>query len=289
MAIVQAVSTGAPWRACLTLRYERDHARTALARRVHHGPLVVQKSLYPEGDGVCQNIIVHPPGGVVGGDTLAIGIDVEAHAHAQLTTPGAAKWYRSAGRAARQAITLRVAKGAVLEWLLQEAIVFDAAIAELDTTVALVDDAVYLGWDVVCLGRTAAGERFARGQLRQRLSLHRNGVPIFAERAVLAGGAPLLESPVGLNGCAVFGTFVAAATEVSGAALAQCRGLAPTEGDGAVTRVHDCLVARYRGASAEAARSFFGTVVRATSGIDRTQRRAAAHLEHMSKSPLRSN
>jgi urease accessory protein len=253
------VSPGAAsgWRAELKLRYERVRERTVLAERTHEGPLVVQKSLYPEDAAVCQNLVVHPPGGIVGGDTLTLDATVGANAHAQLTTPGAAKWYRSAGQAARQNLAFRAGDAAVLEWLPQEAIVFDGAIAELDTTVDLAGAAVYIGWDVVCLGRAASGERFERGRLRQRLAVARNGAPVFVERVVLAGDAVLLVSPVGLNGTTVFGTFLAAAALVPDAALAACRELAPAAGEGAVTRMRGCLIARYRGACAEAARAYF--------------------------------
>ncbi|MEP6943996.1 MAG: urease accessory protein UreD, partial [Betaproteobacteria bacterium] len=95
------------WHAALRLRYEREGTRSVLAARTHSGPLVVQRSLYPEGDAVCQNIIVHPPAGMVGGDSLSIDVDAAPGAHAQLTTPGAAKWYRSAGPTARQDVVLR--------------------------------------------------------------------------------------------------------------------------------------------------------------------------------------
>jgi urease accessory protein len=245
------------WRAQLDLGYGRRGERTVLTTRIHEGPLVVQKSLYPEGDAVCQNIIVHPPGGIVGGDTLAVNVDAGPCTHVQLTTPGAAKCYRSGGAFARQRIRLRAARGAVLEWLPQETILFDASKIELELSIELVDDARFLGWDVVCLGRTAAGERFDRGALRQRLTLTRDGIPVLVERAVLNGGAPLLTSPVGLHGNPVFGTLLAAAPAVTQAMLESCRQVSLIAGEGAVTRLPGVLIARYRGASAAAAHHYF--------------------------------
>ena len=250
-------ATTAGWKACLSLSYVRDGHRTLLAERRHAGPLVVQKSLYPEGDAVCQNIIVHPPGGIVGGDALAVNVDAGPCTHVQLTTPGAAKCYRSGGAFAQQRIRLCAARGAVLEWLPQETIIFDASKIELELSIELFDDARFLGWDVVCLGRTAAGERFDHGALRQRLTLTRDGIPVFAERAVLNGGAPLLTSPVGLHGNPVFGTFLAAAPVVTDAMLESCRQVSLVAGEGAVTRLPGVVIARYRGASAAAARHYF--------------------------------
>ena len=245
------------WRARLDLGYRRDGERTVLTTRAHQGPLVVQKSLYPEGGGVCQNVIIHPPGGIVGGDTLAVNVDAGPDTHVQLTTPGAAKCYRSGGAFAQQRILLRASRRAILEWLPQETIVFDGSKIDLDLAVDLADDARFLGWDVVCLGRTAAGERFHRGELRQRLAIMRDGAPVFVERAVLRGGAPMLESPVGLHGNPVFGTFLAAAPALTHAMLESCRQVAPMTGEGAVTRLPGVLIARYRGASAAAARHYF--------------------------------
>ena len=245
------------WRAQLDLGYRRLGERTVLTKRVHTGPLVVQKSLYPEGDAVCQNVIIHPPGGIVGGDALAVNVDAGPCTHVQLTTPGAAKCYRSGGAFARQRVRLRAARGAVVEWLPQETIIFDASKIELELSIELFDDARFLGWDVVCLGRTAAGERFDHGALRQRLTLTRDGIPVFAERAVLSGGAPLLRSPVGLHGNPVFGTFLAAAPIVTHAMLESCRQVSVMAGEGAVTRLPGVVIARYRGASAAAARHYF--------------------------------
>lgn len=249
------------WRAELHLRFERRGPRTVLAERVHVGPLRVQKSLYAEGDGVCQNIIVHPPGGIVGGDALVIDADAGPGAHAQLTTPGAAKWYRSAGEAATQHVVLRAAESAVIEWLPRETIVFDGAVAELDSRIELAGDAAFIGWDIVCLGRTASGERFRHGSLRQQLGIARDGAAVYVERARIEGGR-LLSSPVGLNGATVFGTFIAAAApRLSDGLLDACRKVA-ADGEGAVTRLPGVLLARYRGASAEAAHAYFGKLWR---------------------------
>ena len=251
------------WDARLALEFGRRDERCLLTRRAHTGPLVVQKTLHPEGPGVCQAIVVHPPGGIAGGDRLTIAIDVAAGAHAQVTTPGAAKWYRSAGASATQAIDARVAAGATLEWLPQEAIVYDGALAGQSTSIDLAGDAIFIGWDVVCLGRSAAGERFGRGRFAQRVELVRDGALIWAERAVIAGGDALAASPVGLGGCAVFGTFVVAGPGIGDDLLAACRQAAASAPDGtecAVTRLDGALVARCRGGSAPAARHAFAAL-----------------------------
>jgi urease accessory protein len=265
-ATLAARATG--WEAKLELSYERRGARTVLARRVHRGPLVVQKSLYPEGDAVCQNVIVHPPAGIVGGDRLALEVAVGERARAQLTTPGAAKWYRSAGPLAHQSLRFSVASGALLEWLPQENIVFDGAMSELETHIALAGDAVFFGSEIVCLGRRLAGERFASGLLSQDVTVRRDGARQWIERTRLSGGSRLLEAPVGLERKSVFGTFLAAAPRVPENLMARCREVGCDDGDVAVTRVSGVLLVRYRGQSPEAARNYF-----VLAGLDAVQPR----------------
>ena len=75
------------WHAQLDLDYRLEADRT-VARHVHTGPLRILQSLYPEGDAICHNVLVHPPGGLVGGDTLDLNISVAAGAHGLVTTPG---------------------------------------------------------------------------------------------------------------------------------------------------------------------------------------------------------
>jgi urease accessory protein len=250
----------AHWRARLDLAFDRDGPRTRLARRSHEGPLVVQKPLYPEGDGVCQCIVVHPPGGIAGGDHLHLGIDLAPGAHAQLTTPGAAKWYRANGRRSAQRIEISVAEGGILEWLPQSTIVFDGVDARSDVRVRLAHDSVYLGFDVVCLGRTASAERFSHGTWRQCIEIERDDALIWSERAVLHGSDSLLCAKPGLNGAPVFGTFAAMASHIPDDLILACRKPAPMRGDGSVTRLPHAIVARYRGDSAQAAHAYLTAV-----------------------------
>jgi urease accessory protein len=247
----------ASWRAELALDFERRGPRTVLASRRHDGPLVVQKPLYPEGGEVCQAIVVHPPAGIVGGDELEIGVRVGPDARAQLTTPGAAKWYRSMGQRASQRIVLAAATGATLEWLPQESIMFCGALADLRCTIDLAGDACYFGWEIVCLGRTGSGERFARGECNLSTELRRDGALLWLERGRVDAGGALMESHAGLASQPVFGTFCASTPNLAPTDLADCRALRPQEGEGAVTRLPGVLLGRYLGASAEAARRYF--------------------------------
>lgn len=245
------------WHAALELDFQRRSAATVLSGRRHHGPLRVQKPLYPEGEAVCHAIVLHPPAGICGGDRLEIGIHAAAGAHALITTPGAGKWYRSGGPEAAQSVRFRVGAGAALEWLPQESIVYDGARGRIAARVDLEPEARFLGWDIVCLGRRASGERFSRGWLGLGTRIVRDGVPLWFEQGLLEGGSPLLESPAVLGGASVFATFVAAGTEIDGALLAACRQPAPEQGQGGLTRLPCLLVARYVGDEPEAARRYF--------------------------------
>jgi urease accessory protein len=253
----KAVST-ARWDASLALDYAWRDGRTVLARREHHGPLRVQRDLYPEGHETCHSIIVHPPGGIAGGDTLAIRAGMGKQTAALLTTPGATKWYGTLGPEARQTLDFTLGAGAALEWLPQETIVFDGAHASTRTSVRLEEGSVYLGWEIVCLGRQASGETFACGVFKFDTDIWKGDVRLWSERAAISGGDALLDSPVGLAGHAVFGTLVAAGKDIGNATLAACRDIAHGAGAHAgVTRLPDVCIARWIGDSGEDARHYF--------------------------------
>lgn len=243
------------WKASLSLEFGFADQKTTLSRKVHDGPLVVQKPLYPEGHEVCHAIVVHPPGGIAGGDELSLQVKTGNGASTLLTTPGAAKWYRSAGPWAKQSVAFDV-QGA-LEWLPQETIVFDGALAESAYDVDLGAEAGFIGWDIVCLGRTGSGERFARGSFRNSIRIRREGRLLWLERGRIDGGGRLLDSPAGLAGMPVFGTLFVSALNLNQDLLNQTRKTEPEAGRGAVTLLPGILLARYLGGSSEAARRYF--------------------------------
>jgi urease accessory protein len=229
-----------------------------LAQRQHVGPLQVQRPFYPDGERACHVYILHPPGGVVGGDSLAISAAVECGAHALLTTPAAGKLYRSAGASAQLAQELNVADGAWLEWLPQETIAFDGARAASTTRVALTGTAGFIGWEILCLGRPASGETYTYGEFVQRFEIWRDGAPLWWERNALAGGAPVLHAPWGLAGRSVVATLVAVGRAPSALpALRELLNAEQDDGEFAVSQLRDVLVCRYLGNSAEQARAGF--------------------------------
>lgn len=255
LSLIDTPMISLSWDARLELGYGQVKGRSVPVLRRHHGPLRVQKHLYPEGPEVCQHILLHPPGGVAGGDTLDIQVHVGSYAWAQLTNPGAAKWYRS-DLPSRQTLELSAESGATLEWLPQEAIFFAGCQAHLDTTIELAAGAKLITWDIIALGRPASGESFNKGRIYQRVRLRRDGRLLWSERMQLFGGGRLLESPVGLAGYSVMGTLLASG-EISSELLAACRALPVAEGRGGLTQLPGLIVARFLGRETEAARHWF--------------------------------
>lgn len=185
-----------PWHARLTLDYTVEAGRT-VARHTHSGPLRILQSLYPEGDTICHNVLVHPPGGLVGGDTLELAVQGQAGAHGLITTPGATRFYRSDGPLALQTTHLKLEHDARLEWLPLEAICYSGCHAENRITMELAPGAELVGWDVTALGLPLAEQPFVRGMLRQHIELP----GVWLERGTVdASDTRLLNSPVGLAG-----------------------------------------------------------------------------------------
>lgn len=191
------------WTGRLKLDYRLDGGRT-VAHDLHEGPLRVLQRLYPEGDAICHHVLVHPPGGIAGGDVLEIDAGLAPGTHAVVTTPGATRFYRSTGAPAVQRARTRVQAGARLEWLPLETLAYDGCIAENHLRLELEPGAQALGWDVLALGLPAADAPFARGSFLQHLEWPGH----WLERArIAAGDTLLLDSPLGWAGHRVLGTL----------------------------------------------------------------------------------
>ncbi|MBI5551325.1 MAG: urease accessory protein UreD [Desulfobacterales bacterium] len=252
-ATIEAPSQG--WQAQLALEFSSRQGLTILSGNRHTGPLRVQRTLYPEAQ-VCHACLLHPPGGVVGGDRLRLEVAVKSDATALITTPGATKFYRSGGARAIQESLLSIERNAWLEWLPQESIVYPEADARIATRVNLAEGAGFMGWETVCIGLPACGRPFTAGRLETSIEIHRGGRPIFKDRLMVADQADL-RRPAGLRGCSVSATFVATGGRPE--MLAPLREI--LQGDETrltgITLMEDLLVARYLGDSSAEAKKFF--------------------------------
>jgi urease accessory protein len=195
------------WNATLSLDYTLQAGKTVAHFR-HDGPLRILQSLYPEGDAVCHNVLVHPPGGLVGGDTLDIAVTAAAGSHGLITTPGATRFYRSAGDTALQRTRLRLEAGARAEWLPMEALCYSGCLAENHLTLDLAPGAELLGWDITALGLPSANQPFEHGSFCQHIELP----GVWLERArIRADDLLLMNSPLGLAGQRCIATLFFAA------------------------------------------------------------------------------
>ena len=195
-----------PWLAQLDLNYSLAAHRTRV-HFAHDGPLRVLRSLYPEGDGICHNVLVHPPGGLVSGDTLDIRVRVGPAAHALVTTPGATRFYKSSGAAATQHTRLQLDAGARLEWLPLEALAYNACDAHNVLHMDLAEGAELISWDITALGLPHANAPFLTGRFTQHMQWgHR-----WLERGTVdASDHRLMNSPLGLQGQRCLGSMILA-------------------------------------------------------------------------------
>lgn len=246
------------WRAELDLTFEYSNGLTRLMHRRHMGPLVVQRPFHPEADGSAHVYILHPPGGVAGGDQLNMTCHLGPNARTVLTTPGATKFYRCDQRSSEQRVHIEVGAGGICEYLPQETILFDGAKASLKTRVTLAADSTYIGWDMFSFGRPASRELFRRGNARQRIEIVRDGRPIWFEQLNLKGEDGMIDLPFILAGRPIVGTMVYAGPMIENAVerIRQAHGQAALSvfSASALERV---VVCRYLGTRISEAKTLF--------------------------------
>jgi urease accessory protein len=248
------------WLAELELSFEFRDGKTRLARRRHLGPLLVQSPFYPEADGTCHVYLLHPPGGIAGGDKLDMRFHLAPGTRTVMTTPGATKFYRSMPHGGELHTSIDVGAAAVCEYLPQETILFDGTDAVIDTRVSLEAGATFVGWDFLSLGRPAADEQFTTGRVRQRTEIICEGKPVWVERLHIRGGSPLLMAPYGLAGHPILGTMVyvgPAAADAGKRVRDALDGDDDAEGVFSVSQLEKAIVCRYLGRRSSQAKKIF--------------------------------
>ncbi|TEW56815.1 urease accessory protein UreD [Psychromonas sp. RZ22] len=260
------------WLAHLFLEFSNTPVGTQLTRTQRKGPLSVQKTFYPEGRDCAHIYLLHPPAGIVSGDELRVSVAVKEDAHLLFTTPGAGRFYRARtnldiGESKQAQITKLVLEGnAKCENFPQETIVYEGADGFNTVDIELTSSAVYLGWDITCLGLPDSDEPFIEGKFCQLNRLFCDGKLIYHDRIALSPANSLLTHPAGLANNSVFATFLALVPEklISSSQRAELvstlREKIIEQGaqkNISITDIDGLLVTRYLGAHAQECKQLF--------------------------------
>ncbi len=178
-------------------------------------------------------VVVNTAGGLTGGDRFAVELSLGARARLVLTTQAAERLYRSAGGRAEIRNRVELGRGARLDWLPQETIVFDGAGLDRRLEVDMAQDARFLGLEMLVLGRRAMGEALSRARLADHWRIRRAGRLLHGEALRLEGDiAALGQHPALLDGARALATMVLVAPGAE-AMLERARALLPGGGAGA--------------------------------------------------------
>jgi urease accessory protein len=154
----------------LSLELIREGGRTAIAHQRSHPPLQTFGLQYDDHNGSAYLQILNPSGGLFEGDTAEVEISLQPGAHLYLTTQAATKVYPAEhGEATRQRTRLRVASGAVLEYVPLPLMPFARAIYTQEMNIQVDPGGVCLVSEVLAPGRVARGEHFAYRLVRSRV------------------------------------------------------------------------------------------------------------------------
>lgn len=194
----------------------------------------------------CEAVLMNISGGIAGGDVLETSLEVTAGARACVAGQAAERVYRALGGVPAE-LTTRITLGpdASLDYLPQEAILFDGFALCRTLDVALDETARYLGVESLVFGRHAMGERLGSGMLRDRITIRRNGKVILQDMTRLDGDVTniLARKAVGAGALAV-ATIIRAAPDAAGLLDPVRAALVETGCEAGASMVEGVLVAR---------------------------------------------
>ncbi len=243
------------WQAYLQLKLTAGEQKTGLLPIKRYGPLSVQRPFYPEQD-VCHVYLLHPPGGVVGGDELELQVELEPQAKALFTTPGATKFYLSSGLTAQVKQKLSLQSGAQLEYLPQENIYFPGSLVNAKTSLEVTEDSSAIVWEKHCFGRPANNEFYSTGKVITEFDVRCDGKLLFTEKQRI--DAAEIKRASGLRHHAVTGTMLVYSDRLNRKLLDALREVAPLGGISGITQpIEKLLVVRYMGSSTSDVNEYF--------------------------------
>lgn len=215
-----------------------------------------------------QAVLITTSGGLADGDAIALALAVEPGATATITTQAAEKIYRARDRVpARVRVSATVDKGATLEWLPQETILFDGARCDRRTVAEVAPGGQLLACEMVVFGRLASGERFTKGFLHDGWDIRRNGRLIWRDALRLDDGmTAAMASAAGFSGAHAIASAVYVGDDAADHLSAARALIGEGEARGGITLVNGVLLARWLGepAAVRAALSHYLANIRQT-------------------------
>jgi urease accessory protein len=243
------------WEAFLKLEMRRGKDKTHLIPIERYGPLSVQRPFYPESE-CCHVYLLHPPGGVVGGDKLDLHLGLQTGARALFTTPGANRFYLSAADTAHVTQQFELAADSQLEFLPQENIYFPGSQVRTRTLIRMRPGSNIMLWEKHCFGLPSNEESFSTGRLVSEIELRDEHQLIFTEKQRIDSDE--LNRASGLRQNPVTGSFLVCGARLGKAMVKRLREIKPLNGQCGITQaLPELLIARYLGYSTADVNAYF--------------------------------
>jgi urease accessory protein len=177
-------------RVCASLHLDFEHDassnRTLLASSKQEPPLRVVRA-FSNDQGSALVHLHNVSGGVLGGDELALHVNVRAGAQVQITTTGATRLYRPKENAlaASQLNEVDVGENALLEYVPDPVIPYAGARFRQRTSIKMAAGSSLFWWEIVSPGREARNEIFEYESLEFGSNIWAMEKPVLVERVLL--------------------------------------------------------------------------------------------------------
>jgi len=175
------VSNVAAPTSAIAARFRCVEGRTILSQSYCRAPLKIAKS-FAQPDGSLALCIMDCSPGLLDGDYYDFDWHLETTAHVALTNQSFTRVHPARSVGARQTQSIRLERGAKLEYLPEPVLLFRAAILRAECFVDLAPQSTLFLSDILCAGRIGRGERFQFVSWRNHLEVRLNGDLIFCSR-----------------------------------------------------------------------------------------------------------